>query len=242
MSANPNGLRVAREVRVRQVRELREQGLPLREIAARLGIGTQMVHHYLSDPSGEKVRARKLKRHGACVDCGAKTFNSGSTPPKRCRSCHVEHERTLEYRRAAAERGTARVRWTDEEILDAIRSTARDGVASKTVYEEAYAAVPRGSMPSFALVAMRFGLRSHAVKAAGLTLSRRRGGPYANRLTREGALLAVEECAADLGQLPSYRQYQEWAQANGAPCEATVRLRCGTWMAAIEAIAGQAAA
>lgn len=228
--------------RAAEVARLRdEEGLMFREIGERLGIAVNTAHSYYTDPTGEKAYARKRKRHGTCIDCGAETHNGGSVVvPERCQSCAQGQSRTLSARRQAHERCNKQVKWSDDEILSAIRSIAVDGIANKVAYDAKYATEPRGSMPSLPTIINRYGLWSAAAQAAGLRTTRKMSGlPYSNRMPAEGCLLAVEECAAELGRLPSYAEYEEWAKLTGAPSGALIRIRCGRWMAVIEIIAAQ---
>lgn len=80
---------MTRAERYAQCKALRDQGLLLREIGERLGIATSTVFDVLSDPTGEKVRARKDSYRGVCDTCGRPTDGSAgaSKAPKRCLDC-----------------------------------------------------------------------------------------------------------------------------------------------------------
>lgn len=217
---------------------LREAGLDMKEIARHLGLSKSTVYAYYTDPSGDRDRERKKKRFGLCKGCGTRTYDGGSEPPERCLPCHREHERTLEYRRSRALR-ERNIRWSDAEIFAAIRSIARDGKASMGDYNRAYARRRRGSMPSMPLITRRFDTWSAAVHAAGLETKHATRGPRWDRVSREGCLLSLVDCIADLDRLPTYSEYQEWAKRVGGINAQTVRIRCGTWMDAIEAAAAE---
>ena len=58
-----------RSGRVARARELRERGWLLREIAAEMGVVAQTVFAWLDDPDGSKLRERKQRYGGVCVDC-----------------------------------------------------------------------------------------------------------------------------------------------------------------------------
>jgi hypothetical protein len=95
--------------RVARARELRERGLLLREIAAEIGVATQTVFAWLDDPDGCKLRERKQRYGGVCVDCGAATSGSDgrARAPARCGGC-------------AQRRAGERARWTRASIIEAI--------------------------------------------------------------------------------------------------------------------------
>ena len=48
-----------------------QEGLPIAEIARRLGRAEATVKAYLYDPTGEKARAVKARYRGVCRGCGA---------------------------------------------------------------------------------------------------------------------------------------------------------------------------
>jgi hypothetical protein len=157
MSANPNGQRMPREERHKQVVALK-QTMTFKEIAEHLGLAVSTVTDAYYDPTGEKARARKRERHGTCVGCGAETYNSGSIHvPERCGKCAIAHQRTVEERRkmSVARQGKCRL-WTDEECFEAIRRVSADGVATLTRYKELHNAEPSAS-PSAAGLIFRFG-------------------------------------------------------------------------------------
>lgn len=88
-------------------------------------------------------------------------------------------------------------------------------------------------MPSIPTIVNRFGGWDKAVCLAGC---RTRSGAIhrADRTPREGCVIAVADCAADLGHTPSYSEYDRWARERGAPSAQLVRIRCGSWFAAAE--------
>lgn len=219
---------------------MRDEGLLLREIAERLGLAVSSVHDVLVDPSGEKARARKRKRHGVCVGCGAHTFNSGSVAramPKRCRSCAEAWAGSPEARLAnsAAHRGA--LVWSDGAIFAALRSVAVGGRVTTNAYAAGYARAPRGAMPSLPLVTGRFGTWSAACRAAGLE-SAFSYGPRIDRWTVASCWEALAACAFDLGRAPTVRAYEAWASGReDAPSSTTLRARLGNWVEAGLAVA-----
>lgn len=220
-----------------QIKALRAEGLTFKEIAARLGIAYSTVWATYNDPTGDKDRIRKAKRSRPCVGCGKRVTNSGSEPPMRCRKCEHKRVGTLEHRREMAVVNTGRTRWTDEQLLDALRSVAVDGGVTVNAYKAAYARAKRGSLPSTALFTHRFGTWNTALEAAGL--ERGKANRTYEQVTAAGCLMALEDCMIDTGHVPTYREYEEWAKRNGAPSGTLLRIRCGGFMAAVDELLAQ---
>lgn len=226
---------MTRAERHTQVCALKECGLTFDQIAARLGLAKSTVTDAYYDPTGEKARARKRRRFGHCVDCGVKVYNSGSEPHKRCIHCSTAHTKRLDRRRAAARRSRRKGRvWSDEAIVNLLRSVGDNGVLTIAAYEDYRREMPKGTMPSTATITNRFGSWNDAMTAAGHPRMRR--GPYNGTLSRAGCLLAMEDCAAALGRVPSYRDYEKWARANSAPSGIRIKQVWGGWMVATEAL------
>lgn len=79
-----------------EIKELREEhGLKWWQIGDRLGISLTLAQQYYSDPTGEKVRARKMKNSRACLDCGTTINKDGSVanPSIRCLKCEGTRKR-----------------------------------------------------------------------------------------------------------------------------------------------------
>jgi hypothetical protein len=79
-----------RSARVARARELREQGLLLREIGEMMGVSPKTVHVWLADPDGSVARERKRRYHdGVCRDCGDPCYRywshwQGGHTPRAC--------------------------------------------------------------------------------------------------------------------------------------------------------------
>jgi hypothetical protein len=102
---------------VELARALRAKGKTNGEIAAILRVRPGTVSSYFSDPTLDKLRARKASYAGSCVDCGSPTDgNLGrGRSPLRCANC------------ACLFAQAGRV-WTPDAILNAlIRWTAEQG-------------------------------------------------------------------------------------------------------------------
>jgi len=96
-----------RSGRVARARELRERGWLLREIAAEMGVVAQTVFAWLDDPDGSKLRARKQRYGGVCVDCDERVR----------RAC--QGRRAVVCARSGG-RASERARWTRARIIEAI--------------------------------------------------------------------------------------------------------------------------
>lgn len=103
--------------RVELARALRGKGKSNSEIASILRVSSSTVSSYFEDPTLDKLRARKQRYAGSCVDCGRPTDgNLGrGRSPLRCADC------------ACLFAQAGRV-WTPDAILKAlIRWTAEQG-------------------------------------------------------------------------------------------------------------------
>jgi hypothetical protein len=76
--AAPAHPRRERAENVAEASRLRQQGLLLREIGARLGVSAKTVHTWLSDPEGSKARERKRRYRAVCVDCGGPCYRQSA--------------------------------------------------------------------------------------------------------------------------------------------------------------------
>ena len=106
-------------------RELRGQGLYVREVAERMGVAVSTADAYLNDPGGKRLRARKGGYRGKCIDCGAPTdgSNGPALAPLRCDACNRPLLIEAARARAAAHRAEVEALWaagkTIREICEA---------------------------------------------------------------------------------------------------------------------------
>ncbi len=154
--------RPSRKDRVEQIEALARQGLAAQEIADQVGLAVSTVHKYRRDPDGERERAWREGYRGRCGVCGRPT--SGSAGPGRAPRWCPEHAQ--------------RRRWSDEQLLEAIRDWSRLTGAAPTVYDWSPAHAPaghpgaaryldeRGRWPNARSVARRFGSLPEAVRRA----------------------------------------------------------------------------
>src|ERR1035437_2088672 len=69
-----------------------QEGLPVNEIAGRLGRTPATVRAYIYDPDGSKARRVKDRYRGVCGSCGAKTTGEGPDRARPlCAQCNGRH-------------------------------------------------------------------------------------------------------------------------------------------------------
>lgn len=112
MTANVSGAVANRVVERRRAVALarhyrEEEGLPIRQIADRLGRSPATVKAYFYDPTGETARAVKARYAGVCRACGAPISARGGDAYAYCKKCHP----------GAIERA-----WTRERVREAMRA------------------------------------------------------------------------------------------------------------------------
>lgn len=94
-------MRHQRSENVRRALELRAQSMPVKQIAAEMGVYYKTVYEWLEDPTGERSNARKRAEEArdiaarSCSACGGRI---GSRRAAVCDDCRQRH---LSDRRAA---------------------------------------------------------------------------------------------------------------------------------------------
>jgi len=102
----------SREEKALTVRGLRERGYTQGQIGEITGLSRSYVAELLSDPAGERSRARKESYAGVCEACGGPTTGSDG-PRKAPRYCaHCSPSRVQKV-------------WTRETCIEAVREWAR---------------------------------------------------------------------------------------------------------------------
>ena len=163
--------RPTRAERVAAIEALERRGYDVLAIAGELGLSPKTIYAYRRDPDGSRQRERHKSYRGHCGRCGSTTHGSEGRAggPQWCPSCAP----------------LARRRWSDEQLLAAIRDwTALTGTAP-TTYDWSPAHAPaghpgaarylreHGRWPNLSSVARRFGSLAVAVERAGLAGSAR---------------------------------------------------------------------
>jgi hypothetical protein len=158
--------RPSRRQQVERIEALAGRGLGSEEIADRLGLARSTVNKYRRDPDGERERARRERYRGRCRGCGRPTRGSDGPgrAPEWCPECAPLRRR----------------RWSDAQMLAAIREWTGLPGAPRTLYDWSPAHAPaghpgaarylaeRGRWPNASSVARRFGSLRGAVETAGV--------------------------------------------------------------------------
>jgi hypothetical protein len=130
-------------------------------------------------------------------------------------------------------------RWTDDEMLAALRGVASAfGKCTTGTYWEAYES--GWPIPTPTIVMHRFSGWSNALAAADLP-TRGPSRHYRTRIPNEALWSEVRRCAAAIGQIPPTEQYDAWARSCGAPCLSLVRRRLGGWRTVLRELSEDAA-
>lgn len=226
----------AQERRV-EAQRLRAEGLLLREVADRLGVGVSTAHTYVSDPDRAKDKARKRFYAAPCERCGGPTdgSNGRAQPVRVCRACRERDGMPMDERRAIsrAVRGDSLPRSrtiTLREFAAGVRETAdRLGVGSLSSL--AYDRHRADGLLGVSAVADRWRWNT-IVEAAGLTPTRCRHARDYHPVTAEVALEAVRDCATMLGRFPPTSLYDAWTRREGRVTRKTVIRALGvrSWM------------
>ncbi len=91
---------------------------------------------------------------------------------------------------------------------------------------------PKQEWPADLTITKAFGNWENACKAAGVK-SNASQGPRRGAYTEEDCLIALRICKAEMGEIPSYEKYCDWAKINRRPSGATVRVKVGPWREAL---------
>lgn len=122
--------------------------------------------------------------------------------------------------------------YTSDDIVIAIRRAAE--LAGEPLSRNSYRAIaPDHGLPAHYTIEHHFASWYEACNAAGVKTYAQRGSrPWS--ISQEDCAAALRACADDLGRVPSYSAYNEWAgKTEGAPSGSTVRKKFPSWKAAI---------
>lgn len=153
-----------------RARQMRREGLRMREIASALDTPISTVSEWIADPDRKKHAARRRKWAGNCVDCGAAT-DASAGPGKaceRCASCAAQFNHTNRY-------------WTRARVLERL-----------TAYIEANGGIPPTAMEWAAL--------STAEGGTGLAAAQREFGSWAAAIEACGIEALATGCYGRAGE------------------------------------------
>jgi hypothetical protein len=184
---------------VRQIGELKQQGMTYRQIAPVVGLAPNTVRNYANDPDGAKARARKASYGRPCEGCGKTTdgSNGRALAPRLCASCHTAAQHENRH-------------WTPERVIAALQHYARVHGRAPFSSEWLYADVRYDRMqtdgyeyPVPGIVQREFGSWLNAIEAAGLEPP----DYFTKRKSDEYHFSRVLEASED-GGAPRYRDVE----------------------------------
>ena len=140
-----------RKQRAETVAVLRQQGMPWRQIADRLGISRSYASALGTDPERRKELLRRERYGGACLGCGKKTDGSNGYrgAPSYCISCHARLVAT---------------HWTPKRIIEAAQDWAREHGRPPTATEWLRATADH---PANSTVQLKFDSWAEMIEQAG---------------------------------------------------------------------------
>lgn len=247
-NGRPDGRRVAGSDDEETIVSMRELGMPLREIADSVGISAERVRQILA-ASGRDLDPRYLaqvRREGRLEEARGGSagimegFRRGLSAAAVATQLgldgasvsHVWEENASESDRAERRRSSGRANrepsYSDDDLIDAIRSVAQvvDRVPSTKDYAERS---PRLGLPSLPTVTNRFGTWIAAVERAGMTPNAA-FRTYSRTWDAEACRAAMRSVVEELDRVPSVSHYEALARSrDDLPSLATVRNRLGRW-------------
>lgn len=261
MLADPVGDDVAAapgtQLRMRQMRALRERGYSLDEIALRFGVSRERVRqilraHGAPDPElvADARRRRAEQLAEARVDQLLALWRAGHEPRSAasalglqaaaCRSTIARFATEVDKaaRRANLSGTRGNPTYSERDIIVALRAVAA-GLGRVPSAKE-YALLARGlELPSLPTVLNRMGGWSRAVSAAGMTPTAAPAIARPRRWTEGACWEALRRVVDELDEIPTVVSYDRHAAGRpDLPSSATLRNRLGRW----SSIAAQLAA
>jgi hypothetical protein len=147
-----------------------QEGLPVNEIAGRLGRTPATVRAYIYDPDGSKARRVKDRYRGVCGSCGAKTTGEGPDRARPlCAQCNGRHSAKWDKSmieaalRAWVARHGKPAKSTDLSLSYATSQAGRDG---RVRLRRLQAGWEQGRWPPRSVVEYHFGSITAANRAA----------------------------------------------------------------------------
>ena len=233
-----------------EIVQLAQSGMTLREIATKMDISSERVRKILKingamSPRAvrqqEKAQAQTgidlvqrslrdwIKTHMGCtivelsLGAGVSEFESKSNIPS-----DVDHLVLTPGANPAANRWTT-AKWTDSQVLDAIRAAAAISTPlSYATYDRIRNECPIDG-PSAVRVLQRFRTWNEACSKAGVEPGHLPREVYARKWTAEEMIIQLAEFMRN-STTASHEAYNAWSRTHeGAPNGQTIRNECGTW-------------
>jgi len=233
-----------------EIIQLAQSGMPLREIATRIGISGERVRKILISNDAmspkavrqqEKTQAQTaidlmqrslrnwIKAHNGCtiVELSLSTGVSES----ECKSnipSDVDHL-VLSPRANSAANRWATVKWTDSQVLDAIRVAAAISTPLSKITYDRIRNEHQIDGPSAVRILQRFHTWNDACSQAGVEPGHVTREVYTRKWTAEEMIIQLSEFMRN-SSTASLQAYNAWSSTReGAPNGQTIRNECGTW-------------
>jgi DNA-binding CsgD family transcriptional regulator len=224
-------------------------GMTLQEIGNRLGVTRERARQLLEREglTREQLAAAKASRRAAALaphsaevlrlfadgletdDIAARLGLGTSDVKELIREHATGATRAKRQQQRSARRATSAARYTDHDLISAIRRVAEEigDVPSSTAYDQT---ARRLGLPSLPTIANRFDGWAAAVEAAGMRPHATRRHRYVRRWDADACWRALRRLTDEIGAPPTVAQYELLAEGNDElPSSATVRNRLGRW-------------
>lgn len=228
------------------IRVLRLEGRTLQEIAADVGVTRERVRQILvriGGPTAAEVRAHLARQRREDREDlerrirGDLDRHPGSTAEEVSQRLGVSRPLVLRSTPkdvrslVVAPSGFAEQQWSDEQILDAIRTTATYAYPVSAADYERLLMSGEVTGPSVARITQRFANWGRACRSAGVEPRPPRRQHYQSRWTDEDMLAFVRDYLNDPDQPGTFAGYDPWRRQAGveAPSSALLRTRMGSW-------------
>lgn len=235
-----------RAARDQQIVSLRDEGITLEEIGQKFGITRECVRQIVENANGaggEELRARRRKKRDEVDRALAAAMRQDILDHPGSRKADVAARLGLDVRIVSRllpaavaalvvedNRNAGVSTWTDEDILEAIRSAATyEYPLSGSTYRR-LVRIGEISGASSALVRRRFGSWTRACELAGVEPDRLPHDGYQSRWTDSDLLSYVAAYLRAPGSRGTLAAYVEWSRRiSDAPSGSSLRNRLGGW-------------
>ena len=248
-------LGVDHDPRVSEMHDLYAQGATLAQVGDRYGLSRERIRQLFAATGlptrtlaeTAEMNRRKARERGTEVvaayrkleDIRAVAEQLG-VPQSIVREIVREERARQPTRESARRRKPSRRRFSDQELLDALRAAHAElgGVLSVGMYGTwaRGRVLPDGRpWPGHQVCAHRFGSWRAALMAAGLNANGASPITGTGLFAAPDCVDAVRHVSRKLGRVPTCDEYDREARrsAGALPSLATIRTRCGGWLAAL---------